>query len=82
MQELDRIDDFYEAEFQKLGFEMAYGIRTEATSLFPCKHTIAVAYKTTEWALVDKQVDDFAEVEKMLPAKFVHRRKLNMLCLF
>ena len=32
LQELDRIEDFYEAEFQKLGFNMVYGKRQEWSS--------------------------------------------------
>ena len=83
LQELDRIDDFYEAEFKKLGFNMVYGERTKremaneyATDSSRHKeyrdflirfHTIAIAYKTDEWDLINYETIDFLDLKNWFP---------------
>ena len=50
---MDRIDDFYDEKLTGLGFSVLYAQRKPATLLSPQPHTIAIAYRTSDWVLID-----------------------------
>ena len=61
---------------------MVYGRRYGARSFLPEDHTIAIAYKTSDWVLIDMQHVDFMEVNQWLPDNLKHyKSKQAMLCL-
>ena len=76
------IDAFYEEQFKSLGFSMCYGHRTIMTGEYPEPHTIAIAYKASEWVLIDCELINFSDLAKWFPdnADF-HRPKQAMLCI-
>jgi mRNA deadenylase 3'-5' endonuclease subunit Ccr4 len=66
LQELDRIDDFYDEELKMLGYRVVYGKREGRDNpLVPEHHTIAIAFKDNEWLLIDYQLIDLADAEWM-----------------
>ena len=68
LQEVDRIDDFYDQKLQNLGYNLVYGKREgQGNPLAPEHHTIAIAYKKSEWFMIDNLLIDLGEVSKWLP---------------
>ena len=63
LQELDRIDDFYDEKLKSLGFSVVYGQRGSQDGK-KAKHTIAIAYQSSEWLLIDQELIDLGEVKK------------------
>lgn len=58
LQELDRIDDFYDEKLKALGFNIVYGMREQKRIYIPSgpeveNHTLAICYKAEEWVLID-----------------------------
>lgn len=77
LQELDHIDDFYEPAFKELGFNLIYGKRSQS-------HTIAIAYKTDEWSLIDSDQIDLGEIKSWHQNEPSYARATNknaLLCL-
>ena len=59
LQELNNIDNFYDEKLKELGFSVVYGMRE--INLSPGArepHTIAIAYKSSEWILIDTDLYD------------------------
>ena len=66
LQEIDRIDDFYDGEIKKLGYDIVYGKREGRNNpLVPEHHTIAIAFKADEWLLIDCYFIDLADADWM-----------------
>ena len=71
LQEVDRIDDFYDEKLKALGFNVIYG-RREKTRTFGAgpdieHHTLAICYKAEEWVLIDEELIDFSDLAKVYP---------------
>ena len=84
LQEVDHIDDFYDGELKGLGFNVIYGKRespdAESSYRGPEKHTIAIAYKTSDWVLIDKELIDLGEVSQWFdqaPSQYSNARNKN-----
>ena len=60
---------------------MIYGKREKPPMDLPEKHTIAIAYKSTDWALIDTELIDFSDLARSFPGKpeFLKPKK-GMLC--
>lgn len=67
LQEVDHITDFYDENLRGLGFNVIYGQR-KPSILYPksdLEHpTTAIAYKTEDWVLIDKELVDLGEVKR------------------
>ena len=68
LQEVDHIDDFYDGELKGLGYNVIYGKRENPDERIPRRggerHTIAIAYKTSDWVLIDKELIDLGQVSQ------------------
>ena len=83
LQEVDRIDDFYDGELKQLGFNVVYGKREQPVMPdTPEKNTIAIAFKSSEWDLIDYELLDLGEVSQWIPeAPEFKKSKKGMLCI-
>lgn len=79
MQELDHINDFYNEHLSNLGYSVAYGVRTLGG---PEPHTIAIAYKSNEWFLIDQEHIDLGRPKQWFPNdnEFKPRSKNGLIC--
>ena len=71
-------------DFTELTPEQArYNKRAKNPTLYPEHHTIAIAYKSNEWILIDHETIEFSELESWFPKleEFYKRSKVAMLCL-
>lgn len=76
------IDAFYDEQLQKLGFKVIYAKRDIVTDFAPQSHTIAVAYKPSDWVLIDYEVHDIGNVRNWFPsAPEFSKAKKAMFCL-
>lgn len=86
LQEVDHIDDFYDAKLQELGFSVCYGKRDGSPFPgVPEKNTIAIAYKSNEWVLIDFELIDFSDISRWSQCKGMEefeKPKRGMLCMF
>lgn len=64
LQEVNHIDDFYDSELKKLGYNIVYGARDQMEAEIPDPHTIAIAYKSDEWVLIDDEQIDLNQVRR------------------
>lgn len=60
---------------------MVYGKREKPSMDLPENHTIAIAYKSSDWALIDTELIDFSDLAKSFPgqSEFLKPKK-GMLC--
>ena len=78
LQEVDRIDDFYEPKLNELGFSLIYGRRE-----VPEYHTLVVGYRSEEWVLIDTEQIEFSDLSEVFPdLDEFKKRKQAILCLF
>ena len=83
LQEVDHIDDFYDAELQKIGYNVVYGERRgRDIPLMKEKHTIAIAYKKDEWFMIDCLLIDLSEASKFLPDDDRIKRSKNAMLVY
>ncbi len=84
LQEVDHIDDFYDNQLKDLGFNVVYGHRTLVEDGEKEPHTIAIAYKQSEWALIDTELVDLGEISRWFPTEERFKKMTNrnaMLCM-
>ena len=82
---MNNIDNFYDEKLKDLGFNVVYGMRE--INLSPGTqepHTIAIAYKASEWILIDTDLYDMNQTQNWFPKNVDFPTAVNnnaMLCM-
>ena len=79
LQEIDRIDDYYHEKLTEMGFNVHYGkkVPSKPTPEEPRPHTIAIAYKTSEWRCIDCEIVHLSDLASWVPEheEFSHYKR-------